>query len=344
MDLQLDALREEAQMAVRCCEDEPSLHAVRVQYLGKKGLLTLAIRDMVQQHPEQRALIGKQINDLKNALEAALMSRRDDIVAHRIARKLAEETIDVTLPGRAERVGAVHPLMHVIEEIEHIFVGMGYTVSEGPEVETDYYNFEALNIPEHHPARAMHDSFYIDDATLLRTQTSPVQIRTMQRCAGATPIKIICPGKVYRRDDDDPTHSHQFMQIEGLVVDTHVSMAHLRGTLAHFARTLFGPQARVRLRPSFFPFTEPSVEVDVSCAVCRGAGCRVCKQSGWVEVLGAGMVHPDVLARCGYDPTLVRAFAFGVGVERIAMLRYGIEDIRHFYANDRSFLQQFRMR
>ena len=256
-------------------------------------------------------------------------------------RRLAAERIDVTLPGRKVRQGAVHPLSKVIREIEDIFIGMGYSIAEGPEVEQDYYNFEALNLPKDHPSRDMQDSFYITEDLLMRTHTSPVQARTMEALQGEVPVKIICPGRVYRRDDDDATHSHVFTQIEGLVVDQSIRMSDLKGTLLQFAREMFGPDTQIRLRPSFFPFTEPSAEVDVSCVMCGGEGCRVCKQTGWLEILGSGMVHPRVLEMAGYDPDKVSGFAFGMGVERIAMLKYGIEDIRHFYTNDLRFLEQF---
>lgn len=230
----------------------------------------------------------------------------------------------------------------MVQEIEDIFIGMGYRVAEGPEVETDYYNFEALNLPKNHPARDMQDSFYLTDDLLMRTQTSPVQIRTMQAMNGEVPVKIICPGKVFRRDDDDATHSFQFHQIEGLVIGSNIRMSDLKGTLQQFVQEMFGPNTDIRLRPSFFPFTEPSVEVDVSCFKCGGDGCRLCKQSGWLEILGAGMVHPNVLKMGGYDPAKYSGFAFGMGVERIAMLKYGIDDIRHFYNNDMSFVKQFK--
>ncbi|WP_054673488.1 phenylalanine--tRNA ligase subunit alpha, partial [Calditerricola satsumensis] len=255
--------------------------------------------------------------------------------------RLSAERLDVTLPGRPIPIGARHPLLQVIEEIEDIFIGLGFEVAEGPEVESDYYNFEALNLPKGHPARDMQDSFYITEEILLRTHTSPVQIRTMEAKGGAVPVKIICPGKVYRRDDDDATHSHQFMQVEGLVVDRGIRMSDLKGVLLAFAREMFGADVAIRLRPSYFPFTEPSAEVDITCVMCGGRGCRVCKETGWLEILGAGMVHPDVLRAGGYDPEQVSGFAFGMGVERIAMLKYGIDDIRHFYTNDVRFLEQF---
>ena len=255
--------------------------------------------------------------------------------------KLALESIDVTLPARKIKQGNHHPLTRIIEEMEDIFIGLGYKVAEGPEVETDNYNFEKLNLPKGHPARDMQDSFYITEEILLRTHTSPVQARTMEKHEGKGPVKIICPGKVYRRDNDDATHSHQFMQIEGLVIDENISMSDLKGTLEVFVKKIFGQDREIRLRPSFFPFTEPSVEVDLSCKICHGKGCNVCKQTGWIEILGGGMVHPRVLEMSGFDSKKYSGFAFGIGVERIAMLKYGVDDIRHFYTNDLRFLKQF---
>ena len=250
--------------------------------------------------------------------------------------------IDVTLPGRHIEMGSKHPLTRTVEEIEDLFLGLGYEIVDGYEVEQDYYNFEALNLPKSHPARDMQDSFYITEETLMRTHTSPVQARTMEKCNGQGPVKIICPGKVYRRDSDDATHSHQFMQIEGLVVDKSIKMSGLKGTLELVAKRLFGAEREIRLRPSYFPFTKPSVEVDVSCFKCKGQGCNVCKHTGWIEILGAGMVHPNVLEMAGLDSKEYSGFAFGVGADRIAMLKYGIEDIRHFYTNDVRFLDQFK--
>jgi phenylalanyl-tRNA synthetase alpha chain len=257
-----------------------------------------------------------------------------------IQQQLENESIDVTLPGRPAKTGNHHPLTRVVEEIEDLFISMGYEVAEGPEVEKDYYNFEALNLPKGHPARDMQDSFYISEDILLRTHTSPVQARTME-ANGGEPIKIICPGKVYRRDSDDATHSHQFTQIEGLVIGENINMSDLKGTLSVFAKKMFGDDREIRLRPSFFPFTEPSVEMDISCFKCGGSGCNVCKKTGWLEILGAGMVHPNVLEMAGYDSKRLSGFAFGMGPERIAMLKYGVEDIRHFYTNDVRFVSQF---
>jgi len=263
-----------------------------------------------------------------------------ELEAAALDAQLESETIDVTLPGRTVKVGNHHPLTRIIEEIEDLFIGMGYEVAEGPEVEKDYYNFEALNLPKGHPARDMQDTFYISEEILMRTHTSPVQARTMEKAQGK-PIRIICPGKVFRRDNDDATHSHQFNQIEGLVVGEDIAMSDLKGTLDLFAKKMFGEDREIRLRPSYFPFTEPSVEMDISCFKCGGEGCNVCKGTGWIEILGAGMVHPNVLEMAGYDPKKVTGFAFGMGPERIAMLKYGVDDIRHFYTNDVRFLEQF---
>jgi phenylalanyl-tRNA synthetase alpha chain len=278
---------------------------------------------------------------VRAAIEQRIEEQQQQFQKEATAQRLRSETIDVTLPGRSAKLGAIHPLNKIIEEIEDIFIGMGYSVAEGPQVEQDFYNFEALNLPKDHPARDMQDSFYVTEDILMRTHTSPVQVRTMLASQGNGPVKIICPGRVYRRDDDDATHSHMFTQIEGLVIDRHVRMSDLKGTLLQFVQQMFGSGTQIRLRPSFFPFTEPSAEVDVTCVMCGGAGCRVCKQTGWLEILGSGMVHPRVLEMSGFDPKEYSGFAFGMGVERIAMLKYGIDDIRHFYSGDVRFLRQF---
>ncbi len=317
------------------------LQDVRIKYLGKKGPLTEIMKLMGNLSAEERPRLGQVANEVRAVIETSIDAKQAVYQQAETNAKLYAETIDVTLPGRTSAQGAIHPINKVIQEIEDIFLGMGFTIAEGPEVEKDYYNFEALNLPKNHPARDMQDSFYITDEILLRTHTSPVQIRTMEQSRGKVPIKIISPGKVYRRDDDDATHSHQFTQIEGLVIDRHVRMSDLKGTLLQFVRELYGPHTQIRLRPSFFPFTEPSAEVDVSCMMCGGTGCRICKQSGWIEILGGGMVHPRVLEMSGYDPQEYRGFAFGMGPERVAMLKYGIEDIRNFYTNDVRFLKQF---
>ncbi|OLO27830.1 phenylalanine--tRNA ligase subunit alpha [Alkalihalophilus pseudofirmus] len=338
----LEGLKTEALEKVAQADTLKALQDIRVAYLGKKGPITEVLRGMGQLSAEERPLIGQMANDVRAAITEKLEEKESHLEAQEVERKLAEESIDVTLPGRPVAKGARHPLTAVVEHVEDVFIGMGFEVAEGPEVETDYYNFEALNLPKDHPARDMQDSFYITNDLLLRTHTSPVQARTMEEYQGQGPVKIICPGKVFRRDDDDATHSHQFMQIEGLYIDENVRMSDLKGVLDTFAKRYFGEDRTIRLRPSFFPFTEPSVEVDVSCGICGGKGCRVCKQTGWIEVLGAGMVHPRVLEMGGFDPKKYSGFAFGMGVERLAMLKYGIDDIRHFYTNDLRFLEQFK--
>ena len=337
----LEALRVDALEQLKGVGDAGRLNELRVHYLGKKGQLTEILRGMGALSAEERPIIGQVANDVRAAIESVITEKQEAFDRAATAGRLAAETIDVTLPGKAPSVGAVHPLNKVAQEIEDIFIGMGYTIAEGPEVETDFFNFEALNLPKNHPARDMQDSFYITDEILLRTHTSPVQIRTMKAMKGQTPVKVICPGKVYRRDDDDATHSFMFHQIEGLVIGPNIRMSDLKGTLLQFVREMYGPQMEIRLRPSFFPFTEPSAEVDVTCVQCGGSGCRMCKHTGWIEILGCGMVHPKVLEHGGYDPNEVTGFAFGMGVERIALLKYEIDDIRHFYANDTKFLSQF---
>lgn len=337
----LQELKQTAMAQLAEVSDSQKLQELRVKYLGKKGELTEILRGMGSLPAAERPLIGQLVNQVRSELEAAIADKQASLEQAALAAQLAAQSLDVTLPGRPMPSGTMHPLSRVIEQAEDIFIGLGFEVAEGPEVELDYFNFEMLNIPKDHPARDMQDSFYITEEMLLRTQTSPVQARTLLRKEGNVPVKIICPGKVYRRDDDDATHSHQFTQIEGLVVDKGIRMSDLKGTLLTFARQMFGEQQQIRLRPSFFPFTEPSVEVDIQCILCGGEGCRICKHTGWIEILGAGMVHPRVLEMGGYNPREVSGFAFGMGVERIAMLKYGIEDIRHFYTNDVRFLRQF---
>jgi phenylalanyl-tRNA synthetase alpha chain len=341
MKERLEALKQEALQELKQVQNQQELSELRIKYLGKKGPLTEVLRGMGALSAEERPLIGQVANDVRAAIETVIEEKQAAYQNQETENRLRAETIDVTLPGRPSTQGAVHPINKIVQEIEDIFLGMGFTIAEGPEVERDYYNFEALNLPKDHPARDMQDSFYITDEILMRTHTSPVQVRTMEARKGAVPLKIISPGKVYRRDDDDATHSHQFTQIEGLVIDRNIRMSDLKGTLLQFVRELYGPNTQIRLRPSFFPFTEPSAEVDVSCMMCKGSGCRTCKQSGWIEILGSGMVHPRVLEMCGYDPKEYSGFAFGMGPERIAMLKYGVEDIRHFYTNDLRFLKQF---
>ncbi len=341
MKERLEGLRGEALRELQEVESQGALNDLRVKYLGKKGALTEILRGMGSLSAEERPVIGGVANDVRAAIETVIEEKQAAFQEAETNRRLAAETLDVSLPGRALPTGAIHPLNKVAQEIEDVFVGLGYSIAEGPEVESDYYNFEALNLPKNHPARDMQDSFYVTEDILMRTHTSPVQVRTMQAKKGEAPIKVICPGKVYRRDDDDATHSFQFNQIEGLVVGKGIRMSDLKGTLLQFVQQMFGSQAQIRLRPSFFPFTEPSAEVDVTCVQCGGHGCRMCKGTGWLEILGCGMVHPRVLEMGGYDPEEVTGFAFGMGVERIALLKYGIDDIRHFYSNDLRFLGQF---
>ncbi|WP_054955948.1 phenylalanine--tRNA ligase subunit alpha [Paenibacillus dakarensis] len=341
MKEKLEALKQEALAQLQGVTDPQSLNDLRVKYLGKKGALTEILRGMGSLSAEERPVIGQIGNEVRGAIESVITSKQEEFQRKETEERLRAEKVDVTLPGRKLAQGSIHPLSRVIQDIEDIFIGMGYRVAEGPEVETDYFNFEALNLPKNHPARDMQDSFYLTDDLLMRTQTSPVQARTMLAMKGETPVKIICPGRVFRRDDDDATHSFQFHQIEGLVIGSNIRMSDLKGTLLQFVREMFGENTQIRLRPSFFPFTEPSAEVDVSCVRCGGSGCRVCKQTGWLEILGCGMVHPKVLEMGGYDPEKYSGFAFGMGVERIAMLKYGVDDIRHFFNNDMSFLKQF---
>lgn len=341
MKEQLSAMRHEALEAVQASRTENDLAHTRVKYLGKKGALTKVLRGMGQLAPEERPVIGQQVNEIRRELEEALENKETQLKEQAMVEQLAQESIDVTLPGRAYNQGSIHPLTGITEQIENIFIGMGFEVADGPLVEWDYYNFEAMNMPKHHPARDMQDTFYITEEILMRTHTSPVQARTMESRKGKVPVKVICPGFAFRRDDDDATHSHQFTQTEGLVIDEDISMSDLNGTLTEFAHRMYGQERRVRFRPSFFPFVEPGTEMDVSCANCDGGGCRVCKQTGWIEILGAGMVHPHVLEMSGYDSGKYTGFAFGMGLERVAMLKYGIDDIRHYFNNDLRFLRQF---
>ncbi|WP_186576207.1 phenylalanine--tRNA ligase subunit alpha [Aquibacillus kalidii] len=341
MKERLQELQTEALAKVTESSTLSDLQDIRVAYLGKKGPITEVLRGMGKLSPEERPVIGELANKVREAIANELDSKKAKLEAEELEKKLEKETIDVTLPGRPVQVGGPHLLTSIVEEIEDLFIGMGFEIREGPEVETDYYNFEALNLPKGHPARDMQDSFYITEELLMRTHTSPVQARTMGQFNGSQPVKMICPGKVYRRDTDDATHSHQFTQVEGLYVDKDVRMSDLKGVLNRFAKQMFGEDREIRLRPSFFPFTEPSVEMDISCKVCNGEGCSVCKGTGWIEILGGGMVHPRVLEMAGYDPKEYSGFAFGMGPERIAMLKYGVDDIRHFYTNDVRFLKQY---
>src|SRR5690625_1754294 len=341
MQDQLASLQEEALAKVEEVSSLDELQQLNVTYLGRKGSLTSVLRGMGKLSPEDRPVIGQLANKVREKISQALDEKKAVLEEIALEEQLEKETIDVTLPGRPVQVGGPHILTSVIEEIEDLFIGLGYEIREGPEVETDYYNFEALNLPKGHPARDMQDSFYLKEELLLRTHTSPVQERTMKAFGGRQPVRMICPGKVYRRDSDDATHSHQFTQIEGLYVDKNVRMSDLKGVLDTFAKKMFGADREIRLRPSFFPFTEPSVEMDISCKVCKGDGCSVCKRTGWIEILGAGMVHPKVLEIAGYDTSVYTGFAFGMGPDRIAMLKYGNNDIRQFYMNDQRFLKQF---
>ncbi len=327
--------------ALQACEQAATvqqLNEAKVKFLGKKGELTLILRSMGKLSNEERPLFGKLVNEVRDELEVAWDVREQELSHAEEQQRLLAEGLDITLPGRTIKRGTIHPITQIIDEAKTIFMQMGYEIVEGPEVELDYYNFEALNIPPDHPARDMQDTFFLTKELLLRSQTSPVQIHTME--AKEPPIRMLAPGKVYRADSDI-THSPMFHQIEGLVVDKGITFADLKGTLQLFAERMFGSDTKIRLRPSYFPFTEPSAEVDVSCIICAGSGCRVCKDTGWLEILGSGMVHPRVLKQVGYDPAEVSGFAFGVGVERMAMLKYGISDIRLLFENDVRFLQQF---
>lgn len=311
------------------------LNEVRIIYLGKKGKITLLLGEMGSLNGEEKKVFGKSVNDLKNEVTAFLETKKIELENQKLEEKLQTEKIDITLPATKVNTGSPNILEKLIEEVESLLISMGYDVVEGPEVEEDLYNFELLNLPKGHPARDAQDTFYIEDETLLlRSQTSPVQVRTMLNDVDKKGVKIICPGKTYRRDDDDATHSHQFTQIEGLLVDKNISLANLKATLDIMAKKLFGEDIKTRFRPSFYPFTEPSVEFDISCFNCKGKGCSICKNTGWITVAGAGMVHPTVLKNCGYDPNIYSGFAFGFGAERLAMLKYGITDVRTFYIND----------
>lgn len=315
------------------------IEALRIKYLGKKGELTALLRGMGSVSPEERPKIGQMVNEMREYLEQAIDKKKTELAEAALEAKLAAQTLDVTVPGKEIPVGRRHPLAQTEKTMRDVFVGLGFTVAEGPEVEYDYYNFEALNLPKNHPARDTQDTFYITDNILLRSQTSPVQVRVMEN--KKPPIRIISPGRVYRADPADASHSPIFHQLEGLCVDKGITMSDLKGVLELFAKRMFGENTRVRFRPHHFPFTEPSAEVDVSCFVCGGKGCRLCKGEGWIEILGAGMVHPFVLSNCGIDPEEYSGFAFGVGIERVAMITLGIDDMRLLYENDERFLSQF---
>ncbi len=335
----LDALVSQALEAVQSAEDINALEQIRVQYLGKKGELTQVMKTLGNLPAEERPQVGALINVAKERVTEVLNARKALFEEAELAAKLSAESIDVTLPGRGQTSGGLHPVTRTLERIEQFFTHIGYGIAEGPEVEDDYHNFEALNIPGHHPARSMHDTFYFNANMLLRTHTSPVQVRTME--AKQPPIRIVCPGRVYR-SDSDITHSPMFHQVEGLLIDRDINFADLKGTIEEFLRVFFEKELAVRFRPSYFPFTEPSAEVDMECVMCSGKGCRACKQTGWLEVMGCGMVHPNVLRMSGIDPEEFSGFAFGMGVERLAMLRYGVNDLRLFFDNDLRFLAQFR--
>jgi len=338
---ELEDISRNAIDAVNAAADAAALDDVRVKYLGKKGELTGLLKGLGKLPAEERPAAGAEINKAKEAVQAAIADKKESLENAVLDAKLASETIDVTLPGRNGDIGALHPVTQVLRRMEDFFISVGYTVVEGPEIEDDYHNFEALNLPAHHPARAMHDTFYFNPELLLRTHTSPVQVRVMEN--QQPPIRIICPGRVYRVDPPDPSHLPMFHQVEGLVVDRNISFADLKGTVVEFLRVFFEKEdLQVRFRPSYFPFTEPSAEVDVQCVHCDGAGCRVCSHTGWLEVMGSGMVHPKVLEYAGIDSEEYTGFAFGMGPDRLAMLRYSVDDLRHYLDNDLRFLRQFR--
>ena len=337
----LEALVNDALEKIKNAKTIEEINELRNQFMGKKSELSSMSSQIATLPVEEKKTFGQEMNEARTAISTALEEAMNTVKAKVLEEKLKRETIDISLPSRRTAAGARNPFYIVKDEMTEIFLGMGFEVADGPEVETDMFNFELLNIPKDHPARDMQDTFYIDENTLLRTHTSPVQARTMEKAKGA-PIRIICPGKTYRRDDDDATHSHQFAQIEGLVIDKDINIGHLKATLELFAKKMFGEKREIRLRSSYFPFTEPSVEVDITCANCGGKGCNMCKGTGYIEILGGGMVHPNVLKMNGYDPEVYSGFAFGIGIERVAILRYGIDDIRKFYNNDVRFLHQFK--
>ena len=334
----LEELQKNAEEELSRAGTEEELLVIKTRYLGRKGLLTGLLRNITSITPEERALFGKRSNEVKDILTAKIEDILQDIASRKRDETLLRERIDVTLPGRGIRYGRIHPVTQVSREICDIFAGLGFSVVEGPEVELDYYNFEALNIPKDHPARDMQDTFYVEENIVLRTHTSPVQIRTMEK--QKPPVRILSPGRVYR-PDSDVSHTPMFHQIEGLLVDRGITFGDLKGVLTFFIKKVFGEETAIRFRPSFFPFTEPSAEVDIQCVMCHGSGCRVCGQSGWLEILGSGMVDPEVFKNVGYDPEEVSGFAFGLGLERIAMLKYGVSDIRLFFENEWRFLEQF---
>ncbi|MGB4985413.1 MAG: phenylalanine--tRNA ligase subunit alpha [Erysipelotrichaceae bacterium] len=335
-------LKNELDQQISAITNSKELEEARISILGKKGIfaeLMLQMRDLPK---EEKKDFGQKVNELKKEYEEKINSLKEELEIKQMEKDLVKDKIDITLPSVNSNTGNYHPLTNVLLEIEKLFISMGYNIALGPEVELDKYNFERANIPANHPARDMQDTFYINSEYLLRTHTTAIQTRTLENNHENLPIKIICPGKTYRRDDDDATHSHQFFQVEGIVVGENISMGDLKGTLELFAKKMFGEKRVIRFRPSYFQFTEPSVEVDVSCHICNGKGCNICKNTGWIEILGAGMVHPNVLEMAGIDSTKYSGFAFGIGLERVAMLKYGVDDIRHFYTNDVRFLKNFK--
>ena len=332
-------IKENAIKEIEACQEERELNEWKVKYLGKKGELTVVLRGMGKLSPTERPIIGSLVNQVRDELELLMQKKEEECKRKILQNKLETENIDITEPSKKVKLGSLHPITQIIDEVEEIFLGMGYQIADGPEVEKAIYNFDKLNTPPDHPARDMQDTFYITEDILLRSQTSPVQVRVMEM--QKPPIKIICPGSVYRSDSVDATHSPVFHQIEGLVVDKNIAMTDLKGTLEMFAKKCLGEKTKIRFRPHHFPFTEPSAEADVSCFVCGGKGCKVCKGEGWIELLGCGMVHPNVLRNCGIDPDEYSGFAFGFGVERIAMAKFGIEDMRLLFENDVRFLKQF---
>ena len=339
MQAELDNIVSEAHQQIDAAEDLKALDQVRVNFLGKKGALTEKMKSLGKLSADERPAAGQAINSAKGKVQQSIEARKEALHADELNAKLAAESLDVTLPGRRQEKGGLHPVTRTLQRIESLFAALGFEVAEGPEIEDDYHNFEALNIPESHPARAMHDTFYFDEHTVLRTHTSPVQVRVMEN--RKPPLRVIAPGRVYRCDSD-LTHTPMFHQVEGLMVDEQVSFADLKGVLDEFLRNFFEQDLAVRFRPSYFPFTEPSAEADIQCVMCGGKGCRVCSHTGWLEVLGAGMVHPEVFRHVGIDSETYTGFAFGMGVERLAMLRYGVNDLRLFFENDLRFLKQFR--
>lgn len=341
MDLkkQLKKIEKEAEKLLEDVENLDSLEKLRIEFIGKKGRITDVLRKMGKIPEDERPVVGKIANKLKGKISNIISNKQSELEEIQKANKLRKETIDVSLPGKRIDVGHYHPLTTILNEIKDVFIGLGFTIAEGPEIENEYYNFEALNLPKHHPARDLQDTFYIDDDYLLRTHTSPVQIRTM--ASQKPPIRVIAPGRVYRSDEVDASHSPVFHQIEGLLIDHNVSFADLKGSIEIFVHSIFSNKTKTRFRPSYFPFTEPSAEVDISCVICKGSGCQLCSNTGWLEVMGAGMVHPNVLEMAGIDVKEYSGFAFGMGLDRIAMLKYGINDMRLLYENDRRFLHQF---